>query len=486
MEALNGTQLGGRSIIVRFHEPKLQASFRAQAPPTARPFQGPATDYAAEARRERDNAQKKAAEEAAQREAKEKEERKTREEAEKKRKEAEWSRREEEKREAARDALRDKLRQTNARQERERVEGLLNQGWLDWGNAIAGMQDAKDRVDETAQAHADFKERCTEADEVVFEAERALQAAKARRVELAEASAAALLRKNAAENTYRDARLRVQETEDENERLRKWYEETVRNEEEEIIRNEEEDLRRAKAAEEEAEAKAEERRLAELAESIRKMKEIREQEVEEAARQERLEREEREAEERRKEADRLAHEERLEKEREDKERELLERRRQEEARQQAYREASQRERTRCKTRDIVLWPSKTPWTNERAVHRFKSVSIEFDEIKFCDTQPLTFESIPWPLLHPPLRVTFDNIEWGAVEEFFEAAKRVVDAAEYRSLVEKAHRRFHPDKWRGRGLLFTVLDEELKERLEDAGNVVAQAITPLWLASKAKK
>lgn len=403
-----------------------------------------------------------------------------REEAEKKRKEAEWSRREEEKREAARNALRDKLRQANARQERERVEGLLKRARLDWENATAGMQDAKDRVDETAQAHADFKERCTEADEVVFEAERALQAAKARRMELADASAAALLRKNAAENAYRDARLRVQETENENERLRRWYEE--------IIRNEEEELRRAKAAEKEAEAEAERRRLAELAESIRKMKEIREQELEEAARQERLkqEREEKEKEERRKEAERLAHEERLRKEREDKERELEECRRQEEVRQQAYRDASQRERTRCKTRDIVSWPSKTPWTNERAIHRFKAVSMEFDEIKFCDTQPLTFESVPWPLIHPPLRVTFDNIEWSAVEEFFEAAKRVVDAAEYRSLVEKAHRRFHPDKWRGRGLLLTVLDEELKQRLEDAGNVVAQAITPLWLASKAKK
>lgn len=29
------------------------------------------------------------------------------------------------------------------------------------------------------------------------------------------------------------------------------------------------------------------------------------------------------------------------------------------------------------------------------------VSIEFDALKFCETQPLTFRSIPWPVLTAP-------------------------------------------------------------------------------------
>ncbi|KAJ7143711.1 hypothetical protein C8R44DRAFT_758720 [Mycena epipterygia] len=55
--------------------------------------------------------------------------------------------------------------------------------------------------------------------------------------------------------------------------------------------------------------------------------------------------------------------------------------------------------------------------------------------------------------------------------------------EYGSLVEKVHRMFHPDKWKARGVLTTVMDEELRSSLETAGNVVAQAMTPLWRSSK---
>ncbi|KIP03991.1 hypothetical protein PHLGIDRAFT_40064, partial [Phlebiopsis gigantea 11061_1 CR5-6] len=77
------------------------------------------------------------------------------------------------------------------------------------------------------------------------------------------------------------------------------------------------------------------------------------------------------------------------------------------------------------------------------------VSVEFEGIKFCHTQPLTFGSVPWPLLTPPHKTTLDDVDWGAVEAFFAVAKLLVAPEEYKSLVEKAHRRFHPDKWRAR-------------------------------------
>ncbi|KIP03996.1 hypothetical protein PHLGIDRAFT_38510, partial [Phlebiopsis gigantea 11061_1 CR5-6] len=77
------------------------------------------------------------------------------------------------------------------------------------------------------------------------------------------------------------------------------------------------------------------------------------------------------------------------------------------------------------------------------------VSVDFDSIKFSTAQPLIFASVPWPLLIPPHKVTLEDIEWGAVEAFFAAARLVVAAEEYKEFVEKAHRRFHPDKWRAR-------------------------------------
>ena len=81
-------------------------------------------------------------------------------------------------------------------------------------------------------------------------------------------------------------------------------------------------------------------------------------------------------------------------------------------------------------------------------------------------------------------LAIDDVEWSGVEEFFSEARTILTEHEYKTLLEKAHRRFHPDKCRSRGLLNTVLDEDLRQRLEAAGNTVAQAITPVWRASRA--
>ena len=80
-------------------------------------------------------------------------------------------------------------------------------------------------------------------------------------------------------------------------------------------------------------------------------------------------------------------------------------------------------------------------------------------------------------------LSIDDIDWQAVEDFFMQVKVMLNDAEYKVLVEKTHRRFHPDKWRSRALLMTVADKELQRRLEEAGNIVAQALTPLWLKAK---
>ena len=238
----------------------------------------------------------------------------------------------------------------------------------------------------------------------------------------------------------------------------------------------------------------ESRRREALEESIRRMRALREEEEadrrraqrekEEDARREQREREE--AERARKEAERLAREERERRVREEAERKAREERERKEAearRLSAYKRAAAIEGARCRTRDAKFGIFSTQWTTARSLQWFKDVSVEFEAFKFGENQPLTFGSVPWPLLAAPHKMTPNNIDWDAVEAFFAAVKLQVTAGEYKVLVEKAHRRFHPDKWRSRGLLTTILDEDLRQQLENAGNIVAQAITPIWLETK---
>lgn len=146
----------------------------------------------------------------------------------------------------------------------------------------------------------------------------------------------------------------------------------------------------------------------------------------------------------------------------------------------AYKVAEARERLRCQRRDLKYLTLRGAEISKW----FEEVSTEFDDVKFSNSQPLTFESIPWPVGKLPLCMTSGVIDWNGVEEFFAAVKKSVGDDEYKVFVEKAHRRFHPDRWRSRGLLATVLDADLRKRIEDAVNIVAQALTPIWQESKA--
>ncbi|KAJ7723290.1 hypothetical protein DFH07DRAFT_856064 [Mycena maculata] len=232
-------------------------------------------------------------------------------------------------------------------------------------------------------------------------------------------------------------------------------------------------------------AKAEERRRAvEVEESRRKMREFQEQERE----RKRAAAEAKEKERLRREAEEKARQEKEERER--KAREQAERARQaREARDKREREArwkaaTQAEEVRCAQRDEQLWGAGA-WTPARALERLKLQLDDFDKIKFSEAQPLTFRAVPWPVLTDPLDIDIEQINWEAVETFFARAKvqMLADIEGYSSLVGKVHRAFHPDRWKARGVLVSVMDEELRTSLETAGNVVAQAMTPLWRKSK---
>ncbi|KAI0088662.1 hypothetical protein BDY19DRAFT_179335 [Irpex rosettiformis] len=262
----------------------------------------------------------------------------------------------------------------------------------------------------------------------------------------------------------------------------------IAQQEEKLSRMERDKLDR-ELAQDEADDDSETVRQAELAEKIKRMEELRKIEREEQeerkrreaakAEAERLEREARE----RAEAERLAREreeaERLARERQ--EREEQEKRRAENTKRLYYQGATV-ERARCYERDLQYcagW-NVTMRNVPRALARFVGVSEEFDSLKFHETaQPLTFESVPWPILDHPHRMSFDRLEGTTVDQFFASVKDIQTHAEYMSLVKKARNRFHPDRWRSRGILVSVLDEDLRGRLEVAGNEVSKQINHLW-------
>ncbi|KAF7981865.1 hypothetical protein HWV62_31421 [Athelia sp. TMB] len=120
-----------------------------------------------------------------------------------------------------------------------------------------------------------------------------------------------------------------------------------------------------------------------------------------------------------------------------------------------------------------------PWTPARALDRYRALCDAFDATKYSLNEPLTFADVPWPVLHAPGAFDVADIDWAAVEAFFQAVRPYVRVEEYKVFVEKSHRRFHPDRWRSRRILASVADEAEREELELAANVTAQALTPLW-------
>ncbi|KAF7376154.1 RING-type domain-containing protein [Mycena sanguinolenta] len=118
-----------------------------------------------------------------------------------------------------------------------------------------------------------------------------------------------------------------------------------------------------------------------------------------------------------------------------------------------------------------------PWTTQRALERYKILSEIFDSTKFSADDPITFDVVPWPIL--TVKYSVEDIDWATVEGFFNAVKPHMRSQDFVSFVEKSHRRFHPDRWRSRGLLKSIADETERGCLEVAANTVAQALTPLW-------
>ncbi|KAF8493634.1 hypothetical protein JB92DRAFT_2796827 [Gautieria morchelliformis] len=215
-------------------------------------------------------------------------------------------------------------------------------------------------------------------------------------------------------------------------------------------------------------------RLARIEESKRKLAELEKDKPlwEESARMRRA---------REMEAEQLRQREKLMREEEERERQHMEaaRRQREEKRElerlEREREARMREQSK---RMFIHAPRVLLWTFRHALERYLTTSATFDATKFsAGAKPVTFAAIPWPVLHSSISI--QDIEWDAVEVFFEKVEVLLSPEEFKELVGKSQRRFHPDRWRSRGLLASVQDDMERDLLDVAGSTVAQAITPLW-------
>ncbi|TFK75437.1 hypothetical protein BDN72DRAFT_757762 [Pluteus cervinus] len=130
-----------------------------------------------------------------------------------------------------------------------------------------------------------------------------------------------------------------------------------------------------------------------------------------------------------------------------------EREREEALRTQQENERRERERRARQQRWTI-----GPWTTQRALERYRVLSESFDNTKFGVEEPLSADLVPWPVLQSPARFSIEDVDWTAVEKFFETVKPHMRAQDFKVFVEKSHRRFHPDRWRSRSLLKSVMDE----------------------------
>lgn len=186
-----------------------------------------------------------------------------------------------------------------------------------------------------------------------------------------------------------------------------------------------------------------------------------------------------EAEKRRKQEEQWARQrEEAARERREREEEAARRKRRQQEEQERLRRQKEAEELKRRQQQQERW-SYGPWTSQRALERYRSLADAFDVAQFSVENPISFVSVPWPVLHKPTMFSVEDIDWQAVETFFETVKQHMRWQDYKIFVEKSHRRFHPDRWRARRVLQSLEDEELKACLEVAANTVAQAITPIW-------
>lgn len=120
-----------------------------------------------------------------------------------------------------------------------------------------------------------------------------------------------------------------------------------------------------------------------------------------------------------------------------------------------------------------------PWNNAHAIETYQERCKTFDKASFDNVTPVTFDMVPWPVLKHPLELTKEDITASRVDEFFETAlrHRYVPYEKLKVLILKSIVRWHPDRWRSRGI-FNLVDGKEKALWEALVTEVAQSLMPM--------
>lgn len=118
------------------------------------------------------------------------------------------------------------------------------------------------------------------------------------------------------------------------------------------------------------------------------------------------------------------------------------------------------------------------WTRWTVLRYYIQLAKEFD-VKAKNVRPeapLTWYSIPWPILANPYSCTTNDITWKSVEAFLSTAQKEMDEEQFNSMVISTQRRFHDDRWRNRHLYDSIPDKVLRASIEEAVKSVSQAVS----------
>jgi hypothetical protein len=121
------------------------------------------------------------------------------------------------------------------------------------------------------------------------------------------------------------------------------------------------------------------------------------------------------------------------------------------------------------------------WTPQNALDRYNKLSESFDAFKGTPAVPVPpLDQIPWPVLFKP-GFDIESIDWESVEKFFEAAERLTvflpnGRERWKEFLKLSTRRFHPDRWRARGI---IGDKGYGIDIEEKVNHVSKVLTPLY-------
>ncbi len=120
-----------------------------------------------------------------------------------------------------------------------------------------------------------------------------------------------------------------------------------------------------------------------------------------------------------------------------------------------------------------------PWNNARAIAVYQERCKIFDMATFDHVTPMTFDMAPWPVLKHPVELTEEDITSLRVDEFFETAlrHRYVPYEKLKSMIRESATRWHPDRWKARGIFNSVANEDYAG-WEGLVTTVAQALMPM--------